>query len=151
MRRSKGTRTILCHSCPIWSAQPRLKISGTSKALETLGAFHYINPESHVFAICKWYRMMADFSIFTSKFRAHKNDSHESPAARVMKRPRLMCNQCQKSKLRCDRGHPCSSCVKKDEASACSYQRPTGVENRRQSQRRGRGQAVTSGVHSQTN
>src|SRR5437764_15348485 len=70
--------------------------------------------------------MMADFSSFTSKFRVHKISSHESPATRVMKRPRLVCNQCQKSKLRCDRGHPCSSCVNKDEAAACSYQRPTG-------------------------
>jgi hypothetical protein len=66
---------------------------------------------------------MADFSSFTTKFRAQKNGSHESPATKVIKRPRLTCNQCQKSKLRCDRGQPCGSCVKKDEAASCSYQR----------------------------
>jgi hypothetical protein len=66
---------------------------------------------------------MADFSSFTSKFRAQKSSSHESPATKVIKRPRLTCNQCQKSKLRCDRGQPCGSCVKKGEAAACSYQR----------------------------
>lgn len=65
---------------------------------------------------------MTDISSFTGKFRAHKISPHESPAARVTKRPRLVCNPCQKSKLRCDRGQPCSACVKKDEAAACSYQ-----------------------------
>jgi hypothetical protein len=69
---------------------------------------------------------MADLSSFTGKFRAQKNGSHESPATKVIKRPRLTCNQCQKSKLRCDRGQPCGSCVKKDEAAACSYQRLPG-------------------------
>jgi hypothetical protein len=70
---------------------------------------------------------MADFSSFTGKFRAEKNGSHESPATKVIKRPRLTCIQCQKSKLRCDRGQPsCGSCVKKDEAAACSYQRLSG-------------------------
>ena len=38
-----------------------------------------------------------------------------------------MCNQCRKSKLRCDLGQPCSSCIKRDEAAACTYQRPPGL------------------------
>ncbi|KAF4633507.1 hypothetical protein G7Y89_g4612 [Cudoniella acicularis] len=69
---------------------------------------------------------IVDMSNFTSKFRAQKIGSHES-TTRVTKRPRLVCNQCQKSKLRCDRGQPCGSCIKKDEAAACTYQRPTGT------------------------
>lgn len=71
---------------------------------------------------------MSDFSSFTSKFRARKDSSHESLATRVTKRPResLVCNQCRKSKLRCDRGQPCNSCFKRDDAAACSYQQPAG-------------------------
>lgn len=68
--------------------------------------------------------MMADLSAFTGKFRASRSGLHES-SAKVIKRPResLACNQCKKSKLRCDRGHPCSSCVRRDEAPRCSYHR----------------------------
>lgn len=69
--------------------------------------------------------MMADISAFTGKFRASKNGLHDSTSAKVIKRPResLVCNQCKKSKLRCDRGHPCGSCIRRDEASSCNYHR----------------------------
>ena len=69
---------------------------------------------------------MADFTSFTGKFRAHKNGSHESPGGKVVKRPRLACNHCQKAKVRCDRNQPCSSCVKKGEVTTCVYQRSRG-------------------------
>ncbi|KAK5062934.1 hypothetical protein LTR84_005010 [Exophiala bonariae] len=78
---------------------------------------------------------MANISAFTGKFRASKGVVYESPA-KVIKRPRdsLVCNQCKKSKLRCDRGHPCSSCVRRDEAARCSYHRSStsATENTRQ-------------------
>lgn len=65
---------------------------------------------------------MSHLSNFTSKFRANINTSQE---AKVIKRPResLSCSPCRNSKLRCDRGQPCSGCAKKD--VACSYQRST--------------------------
>lgn len=77
-------------------------------------------------SISRWTRsqasnlMMADFSSFTGKFRAN-NGLHES--SRIAKRPResLVCNQCRKSKIRCDKAHPCSNCVKKGEGDTCSY------------------------------
>lgn len=72
---------------------------------------------------------MADFSSMTSKFRTNtrKNGSTEASTSKITKRPRLVCTQCHRSKLRCDRGHPCSNCIKKDEAAACNYDRPSGV------------------------
>ncbi|KAK9320542.1 hypothetical protein V1517DRAFT_329144 [Lipomyces orientalis] len=58
---------------------------------------------------------MSDFSSFTGKFRARRNTLQESSAAKVTKRYResLACNQCRKSKLRCDRAQPCSSLCQK--------------------------------------
>ncbi|KIW18527.1 hypothetical protein PV08_02815 [Exophiala spinifera] len=63
---------------------------------------------------------MADFASLTTKFRA------DPSVSRVTKRPRdsLVCNQCRKSKLRCDKAQPCGSCVKRDAGAACSYHRP---------------------------
>lgn len=79
---------------------------------------------------------MADISTFIGKFRASKGGLHEVSSAKVIKRPResLVCNPCRRSKLRCDRGHPCSSCIKRDEASSCSYHRVSvsRPENNRQ-------------------
>lgn len=46
----------------------------------------------------------------------------------VRKRNRvpLSCYPCRTKKLKCDRGHPCSNCVKRDgtSASSCSYAAP---------------------------
>ncbi|KAH8700249.1 fungal-specific transcription factor domain-containing protein [Talaromyces proteolyticus] len=66
---------------------------------------------------------MSHFSSFTSRFRARKNITQESPATKVAKRPREshVCNQCRRSKLRCDRAQPCSSCIKRNDADTCSY------------------------------
>jgi hypothetical protein len=66
---------------------------------------------------------MSDFSSFTGKFRAHTNAAQYSSAPKVTKRQREshVCNQCRKSKLRCDRGQPCTSCLKRNEPHSCSY------------------------------
>lgn len=69
---------------------------------------------------------MADFSSLTSRFRAYRTGPQESLTSKVVKRPRLACNQCQRAKLRCDRGQPCSSCLKKGEATICVYQQLPG-------------------------
>ncbi|KAH7372176.1 hypothetical protein BKA64DRAFT_264213 [Cadophora sp. MPI-SDFR-AT-0126] len=68
---------------------------------------------------------MAELSKFTSKFRL--DGPGESSPGKVNKRPRLVCNQCKKAKVRCDRGQPCGSCVKKDDAANCSYQQSTST------------------------
>ena len=65
---------------------------------------------------------MADLSGFTSKFRARKTGTSQPVARKAAKRPQLACKKCQRSKLRCDRGHPCSNCVKKGEFTTCTYQ-----------------------------
>lgn len=72
---------------------------------------------------------MSDISTFTGKFRAHKGSSYKLSTGGVTKRPRdsLVCSPCRNSKLRCDRGQPCTSCIKRDEAAACTYQRATGL------------------------
>ncbi|KAG4433203.1 hypothetical protein IFR05_011311 [Cadophora sp. M221] len=66
---------------------------------------------------------MAEISKFTSKFRL--NGPAEPSSGKVFKRTRLVCNQCKKAKVRCDRGQPCSTCLKKDDADSCSYQQST--------------------------
>ncbi|KAK0105088.1 hypothetical protein ONS95_004549 [Cadophora gregata] len=63
---------------------------------------------------------MAELLKFTSKFRL--NGPIEPPPGKVTKRPRLVCNQCKKAKVRCDRGLPCGSCMKRDDGISCSYQ-----------------------------
>ncbi|KAL5325284.1 hypothetical protein ACEPPN_006409 [Leptodophora sp. 'Broadleaf-Isolate-01'] len=68
---------------------------------------------------------MTEISKFTSKFRL--NGPAEPTSGKVSKRPRLVCNQCKKAKLRCDRGQPCSTCLKKGNGSSCSYQQQTST------------------------
>ena len=65
---------------------------------------------------------MSDLTNFTGKFRVRKTSSHQPVARKDAKRPRLACKKCQESKLRCDRSHPCSNCVKKGELTRCTYQ-----------------------------
>lgn len=64
-------------------------------------------------------------SSFTGKFRVLTNGTQESTTVKITKRPRNVCSQCQKSKLRCDLGHPCSNCIKKDRPVVCSYEQLT--------------------------
>ncbi|KAB8204302.1 hypothetical protein BDV34DRAFT_118894 [Aspergillus parasiticus] len=74
---------------------------------------------------------MSDISSFTGKFRArtNHNPSHKASTAKVTKSQRasLVCEQCRKSKLRCDRGQPCSSCIRRHESDACSYRQRAGL------------------------
>ncbi|KAE8132245.1 hypothetical protein BDV38DRAFT_297105 [Aspergillus pseudotamarii] len=73
---------------------------------------------------------MSDISKFTGKFRARKDPGshHRAATAKVTKSQRvsLVCEQCRKSKLRCDRGQPCSSCIRRHESDACSYRQRAG-------------------------
>ena len=72
---------------------------------------------------------MSDLSSFTGKFRVQSNAVNGSSKVTKRLRPSLVCNQCRKNKLRCDRSQPCGSCVKRDEADACSYQRGLGPQS----------------------
>lgn len=67
-------------------------------------------------------KTMAEFSSLTHKFRANVY-SLQSGANKVGKRNRqpLSCIPCRLKKLKCDRGHPCETCIKKGEQSACTY------------------------------
>lgn len=69
---------------------------------------------------------MSDLASFTGKFRAHGPES-----SKVTKRPRptLTCIPCRKAKLKCDKGQPCSTCVKRDDAARCSYGNPSSSES----------------------
>lgn len=73
---------------------------------------------------------MSDIARFTGKFRArtNPNPSQKASTAKVTKSQRasLVCEQCRKSKLRCDRGQPCSSCIRRHESDACSYRQRLG-------------------------
>lgn len=47
-------------------------------------------------------------------------------------RPSLSCNYCKRRKVRCDRGKPCSSCVRYNVANLCEYSEgwePSATEN----------------------
>lgn len=65
---------------------------------------------------------MSDFSSLTHKFRA--TIDNQSPGTnKISKRNRqpLSCAPCRVKKLKCDRGHPCETCVKRGEPTSCSY------------------------------
>ncbi|CAL3966906.1 unnamed protein product [Diplocarpon coronariae] len=53
----------------------------------------------------------------------------------VRKRNRvpLSCGPCRNRKLKCNRSHPCENCIRRGDASACSYAAP-GTRKRNQSQ-----------------
>ncbi|KAH6987514.1 fungal-specific transcription factor domain-containing protein [Ilyonectria sp. MPI-CAGE-AT-0026] len=51
------------------------------------------------------------------------NDNSSASAQDRQKRSRIVlsCSPCRASKLKCDRGQPCSQCAKKDRANQCHY------------------------------
>ncbi|KAF7549048.1 hypothetical protein G7Z17_g6663 [Cylindrodendrum hubeiense] len=51
------------------------------------------------------------------------NDASSASAQERQKRSRIVlsCSPCRASKLKCDRGQPCSQCAKKDRADQCHY------------------------------
>ncbi|KAM6485755.1 fungal-specific transcription factor domain-containing protein [Trichoderma sp. SZMC 28011] len=40
-------------------------------------------------------------------------------------RPQLSCTYCRQKKLKCDRGHPCDNCAKRNQSHSCQYATPT--------------------------
>lgn len=65
---------------------------------------------------------MSDFSSLTHKFRANL-DNQQQAANKVSKRNRqpLSCAPCRIKKLKCDRGHPCDTCIKRGDQASCAY------------------------------
>lgn len=52
------------------------------------------------------------------------NDNQTQPIRRFNRRRRtLVCEPCRQSKLRCDRNHPCSNCLR-SKTKSCSYLHP---------------------------
>ncbi|KAH7163362.1 hypothetical protein B0J13DRAFT_538425 [Dactylonectria estremocensis] len=49
--------------------------------------------------------------------------SHQTRAI-TRNRDRLVCTECRRRKLKCDRSTPCSSCVRRGVSSSCAYQPP---------------------------
>ncbi|PTB65489.1 hypothetical protein BBK36DRAFT_66113 [Trichoderma citrinoviride] len=50
-------------------------------------------------------------------------------------RPQLSCTYCRQKKLKCDRGHPCDNCAKRNQSQSCQYATPA-VRNRTAQARR---------------
>ncbi|EXJ90908.1 hypothetical protein A1O1_04014 [Capronia coronata CBS 617.96] len=67
---------------------------------------------------------MAEFESLTHRFRANLY-SLQPGANKVGKRNRqpLSCAYCRSKKLKCDRGHPCDTCVKRADPDNCIYGR----------------------------
>lgn len=51
------------------------------------------------------------------------------PSLRKRKRASLVCDNCKKKKIRCDKGHPCSQCIRAKITSSCVYQNNGISEN----------------------
>lgn len=65
---------------------------------------------------------MSEFSSLTHKFRANL-DNQVAGTNKVSKRNRqpLSCAPCRTKKLKCDRGHPCETCIKRGDPTSCYY------------------------------
>ena len=68
---------------------------------------------------------MTDISQFVHKFRAN-GDLGTNGVNRVSKRNRqpLSCLPCRQKKLKCDRSHPCETCMKRNDGGSCTYSKP---------------------------
>ncbi|EXJ93043.1 hypothetical protein A1O3_01599 [Capronia epimyces CBS 606.96] len=66
---------------------------------------------------------MAEFASLTHKFRANIYSLQPPGASKISKRNRqpLSCGPCRLKKLKCDRGHPCETCIKKGDQRSCTY------------------------------
>ncbi|KIX98478.1 uncharacterized protein Z520_05779 [Fonsecaea multimorphosa CBS 102226] len=64
---------------------------------------------------------MAEFSALTTKFRA--NLDSQQPGHKISKRNRqpVSCYNCRIKKLKCDKSHPCETCVKRGDEASCVY------------------------------
>lgn len=65
---------------------------------------------------------MAPWSAYTGQFRAD-GEAYQHRKSIKRKRPRLSCGPCGAQKLKCDRGHPCETCVRQSNEAACTYDR----------------------------
>lgn len=74
---------------------------------------------------------MSDFSSLTHKFRANLDNQLTGGPNKVSKRNRqpLSCAPCRVKKLKCDRGHPCETCVKRGDPTTCNYGKSAPVSN----------------------
>lgn len=77
---------------------------------------------------------MPDLSAYTHKFRATGDQSHQNGVSKVNRRNRqpVSCTPCRVKKLKCDRGHPCETCVKRGDDASCAYG-PVNIGSRHQS------------------
>ncbi|KIW98656.1 uncharacterized protein Z519_00317 [Cladophialophora bantiana CBS 173.52] len=66
---------------------------------------------------------MAEFSALTNKFRASLDSQQSGGVHKVSKRNRqpVSCFNCRIKKLKCDKGHPCETCVRRGDESSCVY------------------------------
>ncbi|QGA18702.1 hypothetical protein EYB26_006387 [Talaromyces marneffei] len=53
-------------------------------------------------------------------------EQHQPRPSRRREKPQLSCTLCRRRKLRCDRGEPCGTCVRRGLASSCAYVRSNG-------------------------
>ncbi|KAE8151212.1 fungal-specific transcription factor domain-containing protein [Aspergillus avenaceus] len=58
---------------------------------------------------------------------ARNEPMEQSPGPHRRKRKAVNCEECRRSKLRCDRQHPCSACKRRKRESSCLYEIPSGV------------------------
>ena len=72
-----------------------------------------------------------DMSAYVHKFRASGDNYQQPGPSKVNKRNRqpLSCNPCRQRKLRCDRQHPCETCVKRSDESSCAYSKVAPSNN----------------------
>lgn len=67
---------------------------------------------------------MSNISNYTGKFRLNNNaGAQDQNLGRAVRKPRetSACTRCRFAKLKCDKGRPCSCCVRTDGGSSCSY------------------------------
>ncbi|PLB55494.1 hypothetical protein P170DRAFT_399651 [Aspergillus steynii IBT 23096] len=77
----------------------------------------------------------------------HNRSVAQSPRSYRRKRKTINCDQCRRSKLRCDRQHPCGSCKRRNREFICFYETNLNSESpsHRSAQARGsRGARLTS-------
>lgn len=58
---------------------------------------------------------------------AHQGPVEQTPGSLRRKRRAVNCEECRRSKLRCDRQHPCGACKRRRREARCSYEIPSGA------------------------
>ena len=75
---------------------------------------------------------MASLSAYTGQFRVEGETTQNMSLRKNIKRnrARLSCKPCSARKLKCDRGRPCVACVRRNDETACTYERPSKSRNK---------------------